>query len=294
VLAYAFGYTDISAILLATIFVSSSIAIVVPSMESSGLVATHLGKGILSSTIIDDIVSLVILSLVLQTVDPTANLPLPLFYLLLVFILIALRFIIPRVRKFFFIIREKGTDIFEFDVRATLVILLGVVVLFQLLGLHAIIAGFFAGLVLSDSIQSEQFTEKIRSISYGFFIPVFFIVVGATVNLGLIFESTAVAVLTITLILGSSCAKFLGGFIAARVVGFDGVESTLFGVATLPQLSTTLAVTFTAFELGLIDDKLVSALVVLSLVTSFFGPLAIDALSRYLRKVGADDEPLRV
>ena len=41
----------------------------------------------------------------------------------------------------------------------------------------------------------------------------------------------------------------------------------------MPQLSTTLAITFTGFELGIISQELVTALVALTIVTTMISPL---------------------
>ncbi len=279
-IAVLFGYHGTVPMLLGIIFISSSVAVIIPSIEGAHLLGRRLGKEIVSATIIQDIVSLVLLSIVLQSVKPVTNIPLPLFYLLLVIVLIILRTAIPKLRTFFNFIRKKKNGLFDFEVRLILTLLIGVVVIFELLGLHPIIAGFFTGLVLSESIKSKELFSKIHAISYGLFIPIFFIIVGAEADITLLYHLGPAVYLTISIVLGSFLAKIISGWLAGRMVGFNNREGLLMGVATTPQLSTTLAVVFIGFELGLLDDNLVTAMVALSLITTFVGPMLINLLSK--------------
>jgi len=278
-IAILFGYGGTVPMLLGIIFISSSVAVIIPSIEQAGILKFRLGKEIVSATIIQDVVSLALLSIVLQSVNPTTNIPLPLFYLLLVIVLIVLRMAIPKIRAFFNFIREKKDGLFDFEVRIILTLLIGVVVIFELLGLHPIIAGFFTGLVLSESIKSKELFGKIHAISYGLFIPIFFIIVGAETDITLLYSIGPAVYLTIAIVLGSFLSKTISGFISGRLVGFNNTESFFMGIATTPQLSTTLAVVFIGFELGLLDNNLVTAMVALTLVTTFVGPFLINLLA---------------
>jgi Kef-type K+ transport system membrane component KefB len=68
------------------------------------------------------------------------------------------------------------------------------------------------------------------------------------------------------------------------MVGFDALESKFFAATSLPQLSTTLATAFVAFGLGLIDQKLLTALVILSVITVLLSPLLISRFAKTLRE----------
>jgi Kef-type K+ transport system membrane component KefB len=276
-LGYLLGFTPLASVLLGVIFMSSSIAVIVPTLEYGGLLKEKLGKTIVAATIIADVASLFVLSVVLQIVTPTSPLPLPSFFILFVLVLVSLRYAVPRIRSFF---RQRSAekDLFESDVRIVLLLLIGTVILFAALGLHPIIAGFFAGLILSDAITSEVFIEKLRTIGYGVFIPVFFVVVGAETNVGVFLENNSALIFTLVLLVGSVGSKFVSGYWGARFDGFTTFESVIAGVATTPQLSTALAVAITVHELDLVPDALSNAMVVLSITTTFAAPL----LLRYL------------
>ena len=133
---------------------------------------------IVTATIFEDVGSLLLLSILLQSSSPVTALPLPLFYVLLSIFLLFMYWFIPRLQKYLtrYVRKETGPS-FQYELRVVFTLLIGVVIVFELLGLHPIIAGFFAGLVLSSSIRTETLKEKLRTLSYGLFIPIFFIVI---------------------------------------------------------------------------------------------------------------------
>lgn len=276
-IGYILGFTPLASLLLGIIFMSTSIAVVVPTLESGGLLNERLGKTIVAATIIADVASLFVLSVVLQTVTPTSPLPLPSFYLLLLFSLIGLRYMLPRIRALF-PVKKNDKDIFESEVRVVLALLLGTIITFAALGLHPIIAGFFTGLILSDAIKSKVLIEKLRTIGYGIFIPIFFVVVGAETDVKVFVENADAFVLALILLMGSVGSKFFSGFWGARFDDFSVRECVIAGVAATPQLSTALAVVITAVELELVPASLTNAMVVLSIVTTFFAPLLLKYL----------------
>lgn len=273
-----FGFGLTASLLLGIIFMSSSIAVIIPTLEALGMQKTKLGRSIVASTIVEDVLSLVLLSVLLQSVAPVTALPLPSFYVLLGVLLVAFAFGLPKIRAMIPHRRDEK-DLFESEVRIILALLIGVVVTFDLLGLHPIIAGFFAGLVLSDSIKSEILIDKLRTMSYGIFIPVFFVAVGMQTNIGVLANTQETLGLILTILVASIGTKVFSGWLGARIIGFKQKEAAFVGVATVPQLSTTLAVVFTAVELELVPDTLATAMVILSIVTTMVAPLGLRYLA---------------
>ncbi|MFT7644472.1 MAG: Kef-type K+ transport system membrane component KefB [Candidatus Paceibacteria bacterium] len=276
------GYDLMTSLIVGIIFVSSSIAVVIPSLEISGVLHTKLGQSVVVTTVIQDITSLVLLSLLLQTVSPVTEVPLYVFYPVLFGVLIALRHFIPKLRSWVVKIATGSPDVFQLEFRSTFLVLIGTVIAFELLGLHPIVAGFFSGLVLADSIKSKILKEKIQTISYGVFIPTFFIVIGLQTDMTIFQDIRSVLLVMAIIIVSLIVSKYTSGYFAARIVGFDKLESNFFAATSLPQLSTTLATAFVAFSLGLIDQTLLTSLVILSIVTVFLSPILIRIYSARL------------
>jgi len=285
-IAMLFGYSFVAAMLVGIIFISSSIAIVIPSLESASLIRTDVGRTIVAATIVQDVASLLLLSFTLQILDYTGGVPYFILYPVLIVLFYLFRKIIPLVREFFKKQFHKDQDIFEQELRAVLVLLIGTVIIFTFLGLHPIISAFFAGIILADAITHEALKKQLRSIGYGIFIPIFFVIIGAKTDI-LVFANpqASTLLLLVSIVLGSTISKFVSGYIAGRKLKYNKSESSLIGVATMPQLSTTLAVALTGMELGIIDSTLVTTLVVLSIVSTFLAPMFINILAgKYITK----------
>ncbi len=271
----ALGLDPLPAVLLATIFISSSIAVVVPAFEQNKLLHVRLGRTVIGATIVSDIFSLVLLSVILQTTEPTAHIPLLLFYPIFFGSLVAIRWAVPMFKSLVVPAAGVARDLFEQELRYVFVILIGTVLLFEVLGLHPIIAGFFAGLVLSEFITSEILKEKLHTVSYGIFIPVFFVVIGSRTNLGAFEDLRSAIFLVVAVVVGSMLSKFVSGWLGGRWIGFSSSQSVLMGVASMPQLSTSLAAVSAGFAFGIISDAMMTAIIVLSLVSTFVAPILI-------------------
>lgn len=276
-LGYVLGFPLIASLLLGTIFMSSSIAVIIPTLEANGLIHKKLGKSIVASTIIVDVSSLILLSVLLQSVEQVTALPLPSFYIIVTLIVIGFAYILPKIRSLIPHYRDEK-DLFESEVRIIFALLIGVVVTFELLGLHPIIAGFFAGLVLSESIKSEIIIDKLRTISYGIFIPVFFVVIGMETDLKFLISDTSAWWMIVAVVCASVFSKLGSGWLGARLSGFNKSEALTVGVSTIPQLSTTLAVVFAGVELNILPPQLITAMVVLSIITTLIAPLWLRKL----------------
>jgi Kef-type K+ transport system membrane component KefB len=284
-IANFFGYNSITSLILGAIFVSSSVAIIIPSLKETKLADTDLGKIIISSTVFEDVTSLLILAFLLQHISLDPILPFVYYIPLVLVSLILLFFLLPRLQKFF-IKQKKETqkeDVFEGELRFIIIVLIITALLFELLGIHAIIAGFFVGLFLSDAIKHRLVSEKIYTISYGIFIPIFFLVIGMKTNI-LSFLTIENIIITGTIVFGLIIAKFISGFLGSLVAGNSKHESLIVASATIPQLSTTLVVALVAEQVGLFDGVLLTSIIVLSIITTLISPFLIKFFHRKLEK----------
>jgi len=277
-----FDFSMLASLLLGTIFVSSSIAVIIPSLESNKLIEGRLGKTTVAAAVLEDVASLVLLSIILQSVDQVTPLPLPAFYMMLFVLLVLLRWAIPRVEKYVAKKEKRAGELFRGEVRTVFVILLGTVILFEILGLHPIIAGFFTGLVLSDTITSRKLRDRIRTLSYGLFIPVFFVVIGTEADLSVFVGASAIVALLAATIFGSIGSKFISGYIGGRFGGFSRESALVIASATIPSLSTTLAVVFSGVSLGILPKDLITTMVILSLVSTLVSPLLVSYFAKRL------------
>lgn len=278
-----FGYDWTSSILIGIIFISSSVAIIVSALKEEKNISKETSQLILSAVMVTDIISLIALGFIFQSTNKMTFLPLPLYFLVLLFSIFALFKYIPilsqkLIKKRFFY--DYGH---ERRLRFVLILLIAIISFFSLLGAHPIIASFLAGLSLSGAIiyeKSELLKSKINTIGYGLFIPVFFFVIGMDIDLSILKNFDLNNWIVMAIILSLIISKISSGYVAGKLVKLSNKDSLIFGTISITQLTTTLAVTYSAYSLNLIDSVLSTAVILLAIITTFLGPLLTSLVAK--------------
>ncbi len=169
-IARFFGYPWFISFLVGVIFISSSAIASVPVLENAGIIRRKLGQAILSSVIIADITSLILLSFSLQEVSRITSLPLPLYFAILLISLVLMFIFIPKIFEYLVKRRFRSKTYYEKQLRFVIVLIIGVLIFFSLLGAHPILAAFIIGMILSRASVSEGIMSKFHTLGYGLFI----------------------------------------------------------------------------------------------------------------------------
>lgn len=276
----AFGYSWLSAVFIGIVFFSSSFALLAPVLKVAHLLKRSIGRTIVATVIIEDILSLFMLAIVLQTVAPITKFPLPIYFGILIFSIVVLKMFIPEIAEYFFKKVKKKKDIYETQLRVVLVILMAVVLYFLGLGVHPILAAFLVGMLLADVIKSDLLETKIHTLAYGLFVPVFFFIVGMETDFTIFAHFSIKNLVIPCLVFGLIGAKFFSGYFASRHINFKKKYALVFGVASTVQLTTTLAAVYAASALGLLDTALVTAIVTISVATTVLSPILLNLIIR--------------
>ncbi|MBD3304509.1 hypothetical protein GF343_05155 [Candidatus Woesearchaeota archaeon] len=272
-----FGYSWMAALLVGIVFLSSSFAIIIPILKSASLFKKQIGQTIASAVILEDILSLLLLAIILQTIAPITEFPLLIYFAILIISVVILKMVLPGFAKYMFR-RWKDHDEEESQLRFVIVLLMAVLFYFSLLGVHPISAAFLVGILLADVVTSDELYNKLHILAYGLFVPVFFFVVGMKMDLTIFAFIDSQEVIVFCLVAGLLLAKFLSGYFAARWDRFSKKNSLIFGVSSTTQLTTTLAVTYAASSLGLLDSTLVTGIVLISVITTVLSPVLLNLL----------------
>lgn len=275
-----FGQGIVAALLVGTIFISSSVAIIIPTIKSAGLYNKVEGQIMAAAIFIEDILSLFLLAMIFQSIDPITRLPLPLYFTVLIISVLSLKVLIPKVTTYLF--QRSGMfkhEAHEDQTRFVIILLMAVLIYFSYLGVHPIVAAFIVGALLSGVTKSHVIFEKIHTLGYGLFVPVFFFIVGMEMDISALFAFDAANIFIVVLILAFLIGKILSGYFAGKSVGFTGPQAQFFSIVSTPQLTTTLAVTYAASNAGLLERPLVTGIIALSIITTVFAPIVLKAYS---------------
>lgn len=269
-----------TSLLLGTIFVSSSVAIIVSFMQSSKP-SKAMKEVMLPAFVIEDLLSMILLASIFQNVEGNSAYPLPLYFIILLFSVVILFVSIPPLARAYInkhILKKKVRH--EDQLRFVIVILIAVLLYFSALGVHPILAAFLVGMLLADLVTSETILGKIETIGYGLFVPVFFFIVGMNMDLTVFMQFGIRNVLILSIICGLILSKSLSGYAGGRIAKLSRRDSAMFGSVSTTQLTTTLAAAYAGFSLGLLDETLVTAIVTLSVITNLFVPFMIRLIGK--------------
>lgn len=297
----------ISAWVYASLFASHSIGIVFPVIREMGLVRSRFGIAVLSSTVITDILSLVLLAVCVQLQslnlagDSTLTQSIslldrfdlswlgawftPAFLLLIALFVAAVLWLVPLLWRVVEWILPSGD---ETKVTFFLLVVLAIVLAGEMLGVNLIVGAFVAGMAVARSpgfrTSGEDIHRKLEAIGFGLVIPFLFLSVGFHADLGVFFgmgeggDVTRSLLIAGATVLGLVGSKVLSGWLALRISGFGNRQGFCAGLMTVPQLSATLAAAAVALNLRLLDETFFNAIVVLSLATTLPVPTLVRLL----------------
>jgi len=159
----------------------------------------------------------------------------------------------------------------EIGVRAGMATMLVFVAIASMMNVEAILGSFVAGALFSFVFREKGVLEsKMASIGFGFFVPIFFIWVGAKFNLAAVMNVDILPLLG--LFLGITLISKIIASLPLLARGFNLTE--VFGSALLFSTPLTLLVVIARIgeEVKVLDEQMASALVLLAIVSSILLP----------------------
>jgi Kef-type K+ transport system membrane component KefB len=251
-----------------------------------GMLKTKLGTTVITAAVVNDILSLIVLSIIFQLNDPVAggiinlnkifdsiiNISAFIGGIFLVDIIFrkSSNWLPVRVAPFFQKLQTKEAA-FGILLISTIIISL---IAQSVIGLHFIIGTFFAGLIVYKEIIRKQNYERvygvISAVTFGFFAPIFFANMGISINIGVISQSIP---LFAALIVVAVLSKVIAGYTGARILRFSKYESLTIAHLMNGRGMVELVIASIGFGSGLIDLNLFSIAVLIGFITTIMAPL---------------------
>lgn len=263
---------DANPFLLGTILCTTSLGLVLPNLKDLSLTKRQ-SQMLLVSVIIVDILSMFLLAFVLAALQGTLEIRF-IYSTLAILVLFLIPWLIKKKklrRKITAKLWKKQYLEMEMRVAFAIIFLLGAVSL--KLGFHSIIGAFIAGLLISEILPKAILQqEKLQSFGYSFFIPLFFIFVGAKVNLIPVFSSLNNLAILFTIVFTGILSKVVSVTVASRLSGFNMKQSLSFGFFHTARLSLIIAASDIALNLGFIDDNLFAIFIIMAVISAIIAP----------------------
>ncbi|MCZ6685723.1 MAG: cation:proton antiporter [Candidatus Dadabacteria bacterium] len=141
----------------------------------------------------------------------------------------------------------------------------------SLVGLAPIVGAFAAGLVLANTNQFKSIEERLKPVS-DFFTPIFFIMVGAAVDVSVfnpfVKENIPILLIALTLFIVAVVGKLVSGFAVLQ----KGIKKSVVGVGMIPRGEVGLIFAQMGLTYGIFTSELFSAVTVMVMLTTFIAP----------------------
>src|SRR5258706_2176534 len=271
----AMGTGRLGAIVCAAALTATSIGVSTRVLAGLGFLQTEEGRVVLGAAVLDDIIGLVILSVIgsfAAGVAITATGVVRTSAVAFGFVAIAIvvgSLIVPPLFHAAKRLRSPTT-----------IAIMGLAFAFSLaalagmLGSAIIVGGFVAGVLLNGIDQREDVQRSAGTMGT-LLIPIFFASVGASVDLRALAQPRTLIITLVLLVAG-----FMGKITAAySQVWFKG-NKTLIGTAMLPRGEVELIVAQTGLAIGALDASLFGAITLMVLLTTLLSPPLIQGVAK--------------
>ncbi len=267
--------------MIALILSTTSLGVVVPVLKEQGLSQGRYGQTLLISSLIADFMTMLLITVLVAALSHGLT-----FDILLIGLLFVAFFLFWYFGEQLF--NEKGAirrvmdeisqATAQIKVRAAFTMMLLFVALAEMLGTEVILGAFMGGAIISllSTHEDEELLHRLDAMGYGFFIPIFFIMVGVDFNLSSLLSSTRALLLLPLLLIAAAAVKFLPALVYR--INYDWKKVFGAGAILSARLSLIIAASAIGLRLGVISEPINAAIILIAIITVIFAPFIFNRL----------------
>ncbi len=269
---------------------TTAIGTLIPILRDNGELKTRFGTYLLAAGGAGEFGPILLVTLVLSTKQPLHEAA-----ILIAFVALALVLALVSVR-----LAWRGWPALErtfeassqLAVRITVVLVFGLVLLADQLGLDVLLGGFVAGMIVRLALKGRElqvFESKLTAVGFGFFVPFFFITSGIEFDLGALGSAEALLKLAMFFVLflvvrGTPALLLYRGVLAAR----DRAALAFYSATELPLV---VAITTLAVDGGHMKASTAAGLVGAAMLSTLVFPFVGLALRKRSEAEGESEPP---
>jgi len=266
------GLTSIVSLFLGAAMTATSVGITARVLSDLGHLRDAESQVILGAAVVDDIIGVVLLSVVTSlAIGKDLS-----YFAMAKIVVVAFGFVIAALVAGAWLAPWMMRGLKRLQVArgvlfASIVVALGLAYVAERVGSAMIIGSFAAGLVLTRCGGGKEVEREVRDVAQ-FFIPIFFVSVGAAID----FKSITPHVLMIGLLLAiaGTIGKVAAGFVAWK----PGLKKLVIGVGMIPRGEVGLIFAQVGLSSRLLDAGLYSSVALMVIITTFIAPVLLRAM----------------
>jgi Kef-type K+ transport system membrane component KefB len=289
-----------AAVFAGSILCATSVSISAQTLKELGALTSKEGTTILGAAVIDDVLGIIVLSLVIafNPGSPAGGEAFPKLYQILTgFIgrgmsepaadVAGIALLVTCMALFFFLFYFFGARFFDriltwaeslpvSEPKLAFAIALGFIFAWgaEYIGAVAAITGtYFAGVLIGQTSHRHEITEKLGILTYSFLVPIFFINIGLEANARVLAGN--MLWFTILIVIVAIGGKVVGCLFGARWSGFNRAESVRVGIGMISRGEVGLIVASVGLSSGIIGKDVFSAMIIMVLATTLTTPVLL-------------------
>lgn len=284
-------------VFIGTVLTATSVAITVSVLKELGKINTKLGTTIVSAAIIDDVIGIILLSIVTgfakSGTDTAANgfeafkaTPYGTVIMIVAFFIvgIGLGFIVSKAFKW---LDKRWPNKYRLSIYSLVVVFGYSWLAEEIFGVADITGAFLAGIVLSTDHRASVYIDKNVDVEAStLFAPVFFANIGIS-SISFAGMNPNVLLFAFVAVIAGLVGKILGCGAVLKAFKYSWRESAIGGVGMMARGEVALIVTSTAITAGLPGEFMIMT-VLLILASSILAPVLLKVLYK-----GVKEEPTK-
>ena len=262
------------ALFIGTILTATSVSITVETLRELGYLKGRVGTTILSAAIIDDIIGIVVLTVVIGFKSGTSSSAQVILKTLLFFVFAGIvGFIAYKVFKF---IDKRYAHTRRIPILSLAFCLGMAYVSERYFGVADITGAYAAGIILCNMQDSSYVANKMDINSYMLFGPVFFASIGLKTDISAL--DVNILLFSVGFVLVGLISKIVGCGLMAKLCRFKWSESLKIGVGMMTRGEVALIVSQKGLAVGLLDPVYFTSVILLIIVSSILTPIFLKIL----------------
>jgi len=276
------GLSQLEAILVATALTATSIAISVRVLQEIGKMKSKEGRLILGAAIVDDVLAIALLS-VITSIVRTGIHQISIFDIVFLFLetlgifgimLISISIIIPKLLKKEKLLKSENS--IEGIITASF---FGAAGIAAIVGLSPIVGAFAMGMAVASTHLITRIEEYVRKLEI-IFVPLFFAIIGAQVNLLTI--NPYILYLAGIMLIIAIISKIIGTGLPAIIFLKNKSKGLIVGTGMISRGEVGLIVAQLGIFSGALSSNVYTMIVIMATITTIISPILLKILYRKL------------
>lgn len=276
------------ALFVGLILTATSVSITVQTLKELGKINELVGTTIISSAIIDDVIGILVLTLVIGMKDPSQDIGNTLLMTGLFFLgAVVFGYVFYRIFK---LVDRKWPHTRRIPI-------IGLALCFALsyiaekyFGVADITGAYVAGVILSSLDDSKYISRKMDINSYMIFGPVFFASIGLQTDI--MDVDTSILAFSVCFVLVGLLSKIIGCGFVSFLCGFKGKDNLKIGCGMMTRGEVALIVAQRALSVGALSGAYFTSVILLIITSSILTPIILKVL--YSDKSSTSTAPAEV